>query len=119
MMSAHLRIALIAALAGAGPALAEEAVAPSAAPIRVSVSTTINVDGSTATIEESVAANAKARTVLYQIASKECKTLKTVFNADCQLVQIQVNAREQRVRADTVDGVAATGTFSFSLTTHR
>ena len=113
--------ALAAILSTLGAADAQTQIGPRPPEQRISITvqTSMNFPGSTATQEDETALQAKARTAFYTIAAGECATISAALNGDCRPGTISVTTRTVEVRpglAAQTPGVTVSGSMSFTVT---
>lgn len=56
----------------------------------------------------------EARKAIYELAKRECATLRDIFKVDCQLMSIRTNSNVQQ-RNNGIDGVNVNGSASYEL----
>lgn len=116
----RLSIAVLAMGLAFAPAAAQESTpAAPVKPTAINVQTSVTYEGSTATPEDDMALQAKARAALYRIAGSECATISETLGVDCKIGQIQISTRPTAGRAPgagSQGGIVAEGRFSFAVT---
>jgi hypothetical protein len=118
MRKLWLSAAVTAMSLAVAPVAAQQAQAP-AKPSSISVSTSVTYEGSTATPDDDLALQAKARADLYRIAGRECAAISEALAVNCTIGQIQISTRDLSSRpgsAGARDGIVAEGRFTYLVT---
>ena len=111
-----LASALAASAAGPGLAQPEGLGAPARlAPLRIESGWVVMVPlSAAATVEQQIAQTETARRAIYEMAARECDTLRQVFKAECRLQNVRINSNVQSRNAGN-DSVSVNGSGSFEL----
>jgi hypothetical protein len=116
-----LAAAIAAILAGIGPCasqaqgmrtVTETSSPPRTSLVRVTASVQFNV---TASVDDQNRQQQSLRRTIYEMASRECATLREVFEAECRLMALNVNSSTHD-RGAGQERVTANGSATFELT---
>jgi hypothetical protein len=121
-MSRIIRLAAVAAVLFAAPAMAQNVFIQShagSAPgakgdIRVNVGMSFFVVAPTDDSEAAVKAQEQARRVIYESAARECEVLRAAIASDCRLESISINVNRQ-YGAQNPQGFNIGGNFSYRV----
>lgn len=120
-MSRIIRLAAVAAVLFAAPAMAQNVFIQSHdAPagkgdIRVTVSMSFFVVAPTDDSEAAVKAQEQARRVMYESAARECDVLRAAIASDCRLESISITVNRQ-YGAQNPQGFNVGGNFGYRVT---
>lgn len=98
-MSTFLRFVLVpTTLLLSGAALAQTSVPDTARsrPFRTQVQTQLSMVTAAQSLEEQRAQGENARRSLYEVANRECNTLRDVFGGECRLMSLNVTSSVQQ-----------------------
>ena len=122
-MSRIIRLAAVAAVLFAAPAMAQNVFIQShagSAPgakgdIRVNVGMSFFVVAPTDDSEAAIKAQEQARRVIYESAARECDVLRAAIASDCRLESISINVNRQYGN-QIPQGFNVSGNFTFHVT---
>jgi len=122
-MSRILRLAAVAAVLLAAPAMAQNIViqprlgnAPGPkGDIRINVGMSFFVTAPTDDSEPAVKAQEQARRVIYESAARECEVLRSAIASDCRLESINISVNRQYGN-QIPQGFNVSGNFTFHVT---
>ncbi len=110
--------AVAALTALAPPAVLADPLAPQigrATPIRIEGSLSVQLLLSPgANVDDQLRQSEEARKAIYELAKRECATLKDIFKVDCRLMSIRTNSNVQQ-RNNGIDSVNVNGSASYEL----
>ena len=66
-------------------------------------------------LDEQKTQQESARTALYDMANRECRSLSEVFGGECRLTTLTVNTNMQDRRGTGAESVMATGSATYEL----
>lgn len=84
-------------------------------PIRIEGSLSVQLQLSPgASVDDQLRQSEEARKAIYELAKRECTTLKDIFKVDCRLMSIRTNSNVQQ-RNNGTDSVNVNGSASYEL----